>query len=275
MFESIPVLDNCSFYGHVTLDERIAEESMPITVIVSILIVVIIIAVVLVTVIGKMCTRSRDEKIYLAEDDNTYKRLIVENTSKSAKPYVDEIFSMIDEINRRISATTISYEQPQYEVIKEILALINTAEEKIKWCWDNPQFHKDFSFYVGLHYASHLLGLSLKSEQFIIREVFVEYKTKREQESECIANLKHQQKTASGDVKNQISRDIAAHCLAHKRLCTFTNAMGDLNSLYRERATKQFMETAERRDYIATHFGRRGTDWKERIHMRGILRDYR
>ncbi len=35
---------------------------------------------------------------------------------------------------------------------------------------------------------------------------------------------------------------------------------------------QQHMETAKRRDYIASNFGERGRKWKERMHQRALIR---
>ena len=45
----------------------------------------------------------------------------------------------------------------------EIYNKANEIEEKIKTYWNSHQFNKDFSFYIGLHYASHLLGIAIKT----------------------------------------------------------------------------------------------------------------
>ena len=51
----------------------------------------------------------------------------------------------------------------------EVYNKADSIEQKIIDYWNSSQFNKDFSFYIGLHYASHLLGNAIKQEQQIIK----------------------------------------------------------------------------------------------------------
>ncbi len=244
---------------------------MPPFVMLIIAVLVVVIIIIIIKALSRPTPNTDDTELYNAENDHAYRKYIYKNTSASAKPYIDEIFKMVDDINNMVERYNASYDQARYDAMKSIFDTANRVEEKIKKCWNNAQFNKDFSFYIGLHYASHLLGMAIKSEQFKIRDTFVIYKIKREQEGRCIDELKRKQESAPKSRKAEIGREIADHCKLHKQICTLTNQIGEINSNYLKRATQQNIETAKRRDYIATHFGKRGMNWKKRIRMRALL----
>ena len=235
-------------------------------------IVVLTVAVITIAILiaKKTNNDANDYELHRADDDSLYKQYIYQNTSQVAKPYINQIFQMIDDINHLAEQYKSSYDKAYYNAVKSIYATAERAEKKIKWCWDNSKFNKDFTFYIGLHYASHLLGLAIKAEQFKIRDTFVKYKIEREREAKLIENLKYRQMHVAKSRKSEIGLQIAEHCQLHKRICILTNQLGEINSLYLSRATQQFIETANRRDYIASHFGERGKKWKERMRLHAL-----
>lgn len=242
------------------------------------LIVIILIALILLVIfIAKSILTSNydsnndDTELYEAENDYAYRRYIYNNVSTPAKPHIDQIFQTIDNINKMVEQYNANYDQARYNAMKNIFDTANQAEAKIKRCWNNAQFNKDFSFYIGLHYASHMLGMAIKSEQFKVRDTFVMCKNKRDQEGEIIDKLKRQQEKCSKNQKFEIGKEIAARCKKHKQISILTSQIGKINSQYLERATQQNIETAKRRDYIASHFGKRGIEWKRRMRMRALL----
>lgn len=99
-------------------------------------------------------------------------------------------------------------------------------------------------------------------------------KCKNEQKkwADQIESLKYRQQRASGKQKSDISQEIGTCCKAHKRISTLASQIGAVNTQYNQRVSQQHMETAKRRDYIATNFGDRGRKWKERMHQRALIR---
>lgn len=238
-----------------------------------IIILALIIVIIIVIIIASRSRDSADKDLYRADNDGDYRNYIYKNVSISAKPYINQIFNSVDKINHMVEQYNSSYDQARYDAMKSILGAANQAEEQIRRCWNSAQFNKDFSFYIGLHYASHLLGMAIKSEQSKIRDTFVIYKNKRERESRHIDELKRLQEKSSYSSKADIGKEIAAHCKFHKQLSNLTSQIGEINSNYLKRLTEQNIETAKRRDYIASHFGTRGRNWKKRIRMRALLRN--
>lgn len=242
-----------------------------------ILIVIILIALILLIVfLTKIITGTGydpndDTELYEAQNDSAYRRYIYNNISTPAKPHIDQIFQTVDNINKMVEQYNANYDQARYNAMKNIFDTANQAEAKIKSCWNNVQFNKDFSFYIGLHYASHMLGMAIKSEQIKVRDTFVIYKNEREREGKIIDELKRRQETCSKNQKKEIGQEIAARCKKHKQISILTSQIGEINSQYLKRVTQQNIETAKRRDYIASHFGKRGIEWKERMRMRALL----
>ena len=76
----------------------------------------------------------------------------------------------------------------QFQISVEIYNRANEIEEKIKEYWNSNQFNKDFSYYIGLHYASHLLGNAIKQEQQIIKNSFVKCKNELKTWADQIEN---------------------------------------------------------------------------------------
>lgn len=178
----------------------------------------------------------------------------------------------IDKINSLEQKNRSELNQASYNAMVEIYNKANELEKKIKEYWNSNQFNKDFSHYISLHYASHLLGNAIKQEQQIIKNSFVQCKNQQKAWGDKIENLKYRQERATGKQKSEISQEIANCCKAHKQISTLASQIGATNTKYNQRVSQQHMETAKRRDFIATNFGERGKRWKERMHQRALNR---
>ena len=143
---------------------------------------------------------------------------------------------------------------------------------QIEEYWNNAKYKKDFFYHIGLHYASHLLANSLKEEQKKIKNAFVECKRKQDNLSYLIEATKRRQEKSHGQYRYLISKEIGDLCKQHKNISTWKNYIASLNTRYNNRVTQQNIRTAEYRDYIALHFGKRGQRWKERCHLRALQR---
>lgn len=201
-----------------------------------------------------------------------YRNYVYTGVKDDFKPYLRNLFNEIDEIDVLVNKCNASLDKTAYEAMIEIYNRANITEEKIKKYWNNTQFYKDFYFYISLHYASHLLGMKIKQEQLIIRNSFVECKANQKQWGEKIEKLKYKQQNSSGKVKRELSQEIAACCNAHKQISNLASGIGEANTKYRQRATQQSIETAKRRDFIADNFGKKGQQWKRRMHQRALER---
>ena len=236
---------------------------------------ILLIIVIIGLTILFFCHKEKDEDIGYGLDDNRYRRYVYRSVHNDFKPYLQQILDAIDKIRALEEQNRTELNQATYNAMVEIYNKANEIEEKIKAFWNSSQFNKDFSFYIGLHYASHLLGNAIKQEQQIIKNSFVECKNQQKKWSNQIDNLKFRQQRANGKQKVEISQEIAECCKAHKRISILASQIGATNTLYNQRVSQQHMETAKRRDFIAANFGERGKKWKERMHQRALIRSGR
>lgn len=236
---------------------------------------ILLIIVIIGLTILFFCHKEKVEDIGYGLDDNRYRRYVYRSVHNDFKPYLQQILDAIDKIRALEEQNRTELNQATYNAMVEIYNKANEIEEKIKAFWNSSQFNKDFSFYIGLHYASHLLGNAIKQEQQIIKNSFVECKNQQKKWSNQIDNLKFRQQRANGKQKVEISQEIGECCKAHKRISILASQIGATNTLYNQRVSQQHMETAKRRDFIAANFGERGKKWKERMHQRALIRSGR
>ena len=236
---------------------------------------ILLIIVIIGLTILFFCHKEKDEDIGYGLDDNRYRRYVYRSVHNDFKPYLQQILDAIDKIRALEEQNRTELNQATYNAMVEIYNKANEIEEKIKAFWNSSQFNKDFSFYIGLHYASHLLGNAIKQEQQIIKNSFVECKNQQKKWSNQIDNLKFRQQRANGKQKVEISQEIGECCKAHKRISILASQIGATNTLYNQRVSQQHTETAKRRDFIAANFGERGKKWKERMHQRALIRSGR
>lgn len=156
-------------------------------------------------------------------------------------------------------------DQAQYNSMVKILQSADAIERQIQDYWHSNRFKKDFMYYIGLHYASHLLAGTIKAEQQRIKETFVACKNRQEQWSRKIEAAQRQQERMYGEQRRKMSAEIGEMCKIHKRISTLKGRIGAINTQYNNRVTQQNIETSRRRDYIGTHFGERGERWRARI----------
>lgn len=205
-------------------------------------------------------------------DDSGYREYVYKAVQRDFKPYLQQILQDIDAINSLRNTYNTELNQATYNAMVEIYNKANDVEAKIKSYWSSNQFSKDFSFYIGLHYASHLLGNAIKQEQQVIKNTFVQCKTVQKQWGNKIDDLKYKQERVSGRTKSEISQEIARCCKAHKQVSNLASQIGAVNTKYNQRVTQQHIETGKRRDFIAENFGERGRRWKERMRTRALQR---
>lgn len=214
----------------------------------------------------------KEDEVNYGLDDNGYREYVYRTVQTDFRPYLQQILNDIDVINSLRSKYDGELNQASYNAMIEVYNKANDIENKIKMHWNSSQFNKDFSFYIGLHYTSHLLGNAIKQEQQVIKGTFVQCKMVQKQWGDRIDELKYRKEKVSGRQKSEISQEIAECCKAHKQISNLASQIGATNTKYNQRVSKQHMETAKRRDYIAEHFGKRGRCWKERMRKRALLR---
>lgn len=215
---------------------------------------------------------NNDSGFYDLSNDNAYRNAVYRQVNVDFKPYVKQLYQSIDELKAKTNRYNKEINQAQCDVMENIMRSADLLSKQIKTYWESAKFKKDFSYYISLHYASHLLAGALKSEQQNVKNAFVECKTRQEKWSNKIAIAQRQQEKAHGQQRIAISREIGEMCKVHKNISLWKSHIGGINSRYNERVTKQNIETANYREYIANNFGIRGQRWKQRCHQRAVQR---
>lgn len=170
-----------------------------------VVIIVVIIAVIIIALVINGLKSSEPEEENYGLDDNQYREYVYKSVPRDFKPYLQQILNAVDEIKEMERRNSSELNQASYNAMVEIYNRANEIEEKIKEYWNSNQFNKDFSYYIGLHYASHLLGNAIKQEQQIIKNSFVKCKNEQKKWADQIENLKYRQQRTSGKQKSDIS----------------------------------------------------------------------
>lgn len=210
-------------------------------------------------------SRNSDVNFYNLSNDKDYRNGVYRQVNIDFKPYVEKLYQSIDELLRKAKQYDSEVNQAQYDSMVSILKTADSIEQQIRSYWNSNKFNKDFLHYISLHYASHLLAGAIKTEQQKIKEIFISCKQKQEQWGQKINIAQRHQEHMHGEQRRKLSAEISEMCKIHKSISVLKNQIGAINTRYNNRVTQQNIETAKRRDFIGTHFGKRGKLWRDRI----------
>ncbi len=186
-------------------------------------------------------------------------------------PYMRKLFRDIDTLFLLTEGNSGKISQESYNTMLDIYNKGNEIEQMIKEYWNNAKIEKDFSYYIDLHYASHLLGKVIKQEQQIIKKIYTECKQMQKQSEDKVIKLKYEYRQINGKKKRKVEQEIEKYCSFYKQILTLTGHIGMINIKYNQKVQQQHIQTGKRRDFIAENFGERGRRWKERMHKRTEL----
>ena len=206
-----------------------------------------------------------DVNFYNLSNDRAYRDGVYRQVNIDFKPYIKELYRSIDELLKKAKQYDNAVDQAQYNSMISILKSADFIEQQIRSYWNSSKFNKDFLHYISLHYASHLLAGAIKTEQQKIKEIFVSCKRKQEQWGQKINTAQRHQEHMHGEQRRKMSAEIGEMCKIHKNISALKGQIGAINTKYNNRVTQQNIETAKRRDFIGTHFGKRGKLWRDRI----------
>lgn len=236
---------------------------------------ILIILFIIIILNIKKGNKTNDKAFYNLDDDKVYRNEIYKQVSLDFKPYLQQLFQSIDDLNNKVKKANAEISQVQYDAMRDIFQTAEKLSKEIDNYWNSSRFRKDFSYYISLHYASHLLANSLKTEQQNIKNAFVECKRRQQLLSNQINIAQRRQEKSHGEQRYRLSKEIGDMCKHHKNVSNWKNHIGSLNTKYNQRVTNQNIKTAKYRDYIASNFGTRGRNWKNRCHQRAISRGKR
>lgn len=210
-------------------------------------------------------TSSSDTDFYNLNNDTVYRNGIYRKVNADFKPYIEKLYHFIDDLYTKAKRYNNEINQAQYNSMVSFLNSADDIERKIRNYWNSSRFNKDFMYYIGLHYASHLLAGAIKTEQQKIKEIFVSCKRKQDQWGQKIDAAQRRQEHLHGEERRKMSAEIGEMCKIHKSISVLKGQIGAINTQYNNRVTQQNIDTAKRRDYIGTHFDERGKRWRARI----------
>lgn len=229
-------------------------------------IILIVLVLMLLAWLGKHSEHNdSDRYLYSINNDSAYRKGVYRQVNTNFRPYIERLYKDIDELLEKARTFDSEINQAQYNSMVNILNKANDIEAQIKNYWNSSKFNKDFAYYIGLHYASHLLAGAIKAEQQKIKDIFVSCKNRQDLWGKKIDIAQRQQERVHGEQRRKLSAEIGEMCKVHKNISTLKGRIGAINTQYNSRITQQNIETGKRRDYIGTHFGSRGKKWRDRI----------
>lgn len=227
-----------------------------------IIIILILFILFIIRFISKRRRKNQNINIPNIRSDS-YKSTIYNNTPIEYKNALDYLYSRIDHLDSIIKVNEKSLELKSNRAINDVLLQAGDAERKIRQYWENSKKKADFYYFIGLHYASFTLADKLTQELNTLRKI-----------NNILSETIYKTQSKIDTLKNEMhsSRNIAQIKREHQELCKKCDALRKTRKISKEqikncskRRDNQNIITGKRRDYIGTHFGRRGRMWRKRI----------
>ncbi len=202
--------------------------------------------------------------------DSNYQNSILDLLPNDVKFDYSHLYQSISEIYNIANRYQNCLNEQKIEVANSIQRKINESQRQIEQKWRQIQGNKDFSRYIGLHYASFTLADSIKKEQEILRNAFVSAKTESNRLSSEIKALNDAIPNSHGQRRRELMQQHQKLCAQHKRICQMKNVFGERNSQYLNQVREQNRITMRYREYIIRNFGQRGRAWGQRLKKRKL-----
>lgn len=210
----------------------------------------------------------KEDKQIVEWDDTDYQSSILDALPEDTKLDYSHLYGSIEEINRMASRCQNYLYAQKIEAADSIQRKIKESSAQIEQKWRKLQRNKDFYHYIGLHYASFTLADSIKKEQEVLRDAFVDAKKESERLGAEIELLNKAIPNARGQRRYELMQQHQRKCSQHQRVCQMKNIFGRRNSEYLEQVKTQNRITREYREYIVHNFGRKGIAWGQRLQKR-------
>lgn len=194
----------------------------------------------------------------------SYRKSVYKNVPQAYKPEIHRLYTGIDDIDAIIRGNKTKLDSQATQIAKRVLERAITAEKEINSYWERRKRSAEFYYYIGLHYASFTLADKLTEELDTLRK----YNSAL---TEVINSVQRQIDELSRKI-NYMNGNVAEQKRNHQELCRKCKSLRDTRQFcnsqknqLQEQRDRQNRLTAERRDYIGTHFGEKGRNWRERI----------
>lgn len=195
-----------------------------------------------------------------------YKTEIYNNTPAEYQESIRYLYNRLEQLDDIINRNSRALNAQSTQAVNDILKKASDAERKINEHWELNKNKSDFYYYICLHYASFTLADKLTEELEALKKISKMLTTSINNIQGKIDQLK-KMIDHPGRSQNitQIKRD-------HHELCKKCDALRKTRKTcvmqienVKIRRDKQNDITRQRRDYIGTHFGKKGEIWHKRI----------
>ncbi len=231
-----------------------------------IVITIILIIIVALTYFFKIKTRkSTDNNTPTNIRSREYRTNIYNNTPVQYQDNIRHLYDKLDTLDAVINRNTLRLNNQATQIAQEVLTKANNAEQEIANHWARKKQKADFYFFIGLHYTSFTLADKLTKELESLKS-YVSLLT------EMINTTQKQIDFLKENIKHGNSYNIASLKKEHSELCKKCDALRKTRNvcisqrdIVRKRRDEQNIITGRRRDYIGTHFGNKGRQWRTSI----------
>ena len=195
-----------------------------------------------------------------------YRTEIYNNTPAEYQESIRYLYNRLEQLDDIINRNSRTLNAQSTQAVSDILKKASEAERKINEHWEFNKRKADFYHYICLHYTSFTLADKLTEELEALRKI----------NKMLTASIKNTQ-CKIDQLKKRIdypdrSQNIAQIKRDHQELCKKCDALRKTRKTcvvqiedVRIRRDKQNNITSQRRDYIGTHFGKKGKIWRKRI----------
>lgn len=230
-------------------------------IIIAVIIIAIIILVCLVVGSQSGNTTSVPTNIHSRE----YRADIYNNTPAQYRQNIRHLYESLDTLDTVINRNKTKLNSQATQIAHEVLDKATKAEQEIKKHWELSKQKADFYYYIGLHYTSFTLADRLTEELDALRMY-----------SNALTKMINSTQSQIDILKEKIERgnssNIAAIKTEHRELCKKCDALRKTREvcnrqkdIIKKQRDNQNLITGQRRDYIGTHFGNKGKQWRSRI----------
>lgn len=194
-----------------------------------------------------------------------YRTNIYNNTPAQYQNNIRYLYDKLDTLDAVINRNTSRLNNQATQIAQEVLTKANNAEQEIANHWARKKQKADFYFYIGLHYTSFSLADKLTKELEALKS-YVSLLT------EMINTTQKQIDVIKANIEKGNSYNIALLKKEHSELCKKCDTLRKTRNvcisqrdIIRKKRDEQNIITGKRRDYIGTHFGSKGRQWKASI----------
>lgn len=195
-----------------------------------------------------------------------YQAEIYNDTPAEYQESIRYLYNRLEQIDVIIDRSSKSLNVQSTWAVNDILKKASDAERKINEYWELSKRKADFYYYIGLHYTSFTLADKLTEELETLRKI-------KGMLTKTIDNTQLQIDLLKKKIDNpKFVQNVVQVKRQHQELCKKCDALrktrktceGQITDV-KKRRDKQNDITRQRRDYIGTHFGKKGRQWRSRI----------